>query len=67
MRARFARLGDDLFRRRDRFLLLAFAHVRRAFARVVDHLLRLGVRLGQDLRMALLRFRELLFDLLRVQ
>ena len=45
----------------------ALGDMRAAFARFIDHFLRLRVRLGQNLRMALLRFRELLLDLLRVQ
>ena len=58
------RLGDDLFGGRDRFLLFALGHVAGAFARFVDHLLRLRIRLGQDFLVALLRFGELLLDLL---
>ena len=67
MRARFARLRDDLLGLGDRFLLLALGDVRRAFARFVDHLLRGGVRLGRISCIALLRLGELLLDLLGVQ
>jgi hypothetical protein len=65
--AGLTRFGHDLFRGRDGFLLFALGDVSAAFARFIDHFLRLGVGFGQDLRMPLLRFRELLLDLLRVQ
>ena len=54
-------------RRSDRLLLLAVGQMCAAFPRFVDHSLRIGVGLGEDLSITLLGFRELLFDLLRIQ
>jgi len=45
----------------------SIAEVSRAFARFVDHLLRLRVRLRQNFSVTLFRFGELLLDLLGVQ
>ena len=65
--AGFPRLGEDLLGRRDRFLLLALRDHAGAGPRFVDHLLRIGVGLGQDFLVTLLRFGELLLDLVRIQ
>src|SRR5438874_6250937 len=65
--AGFAGLGQDLFRRRDGFLLFAIGQMRRAGARFLDHLLRLGIGLRQNLGVTLLGLGQLLLDLLRIQ
>ncbi len=51
----------------DRFLLFALGDDAGTGPRFVDHLLRFAVALGQDFLVALLGFRELLFDLLGIE
>ena len=46
---------------------LRSARCARALPRFIDHLLRISVRLGQDLGITLFRVGELLFDFLRIQ
>jgi len=53
-RTGFARFGQDLFRRRDGFLLFTIGQMRGAGARFLDHLLRLGIGLRQNLGVTLL-------------
>ena len=59
-RAGFARLGHDLLGRGDRFLLLAFGEMRQRFRALRRSFFALGVGFGQDLRVTLFRFRQLL-------
>jgi len=61
------RFRDDLFRGGDRFLLFALGDAIGTFTRLVDHLLRGGVGVRENLGIALLRVGQLLLDLLRVK
>src|SRR5438270_14084923 len=65
--AGLARLGNDLLRSCNRFLLLALRQMRSAFARFIDHFLSVRVRLCQNLLVTLLCFREFLLDFFRVE
>jgi len=66
-RGSLARFDHNLFRGRDCFLLFALAQMRAAFTRLVDHFLRLCIGFRQNFGVTLLRFGQLLFDLLGVQ
>src|SRR5207248_6782326 len=51
----------------DRFLLFALRQMRRALARVINHPLRIGIRLGHNFLITLLRFREFFANLLGIE
>src|SRR5437868_418518 len=66
-RTGFARLGQDLLRRRDCFLLFTIGQMRSAATCFLDHLLRFGIGLRQNLGVTLLGLGQLLLDLLGIQ